>query len=450
MKKDKTGISYEALIEASVRHLGYKKDTQSGKNYIRPSIKEKFVIEGTYIQPDLVLRDNEKIIAILYITHWTRRRNSSLKFWRTWEESAQQKIVLENELLTINCIFECLPTEMEPRVCRIANDLPDDQDQNDKLPVKLHGWDAGIGWAMIEAFDVSLVYPLNYIPSMIESRNDLSKHDSKTDLLLNQALLFSAKEYLYEQWNILRDIRNRRGMDSSESHTETKSRFRIGLLHIYLLHRLIQACLAPKKISVESLLSVFLAKTGGADLDSVANSDVFLDVSTEKIKETFVVLSGVYVRKGKNPEKLCETQVVKTIRRPSGELKLKFNQDLQICLKDLTEHLCDQSFLQSVEDSFREFDNSFQIEEALEDLSNIDLVRQKENFVRANFSESLKNCQEVYSLLEKHGMKLSEERLEISRHEQNWILEMLVYLCGLEVEDIYSKFIDIFEDMGTR
>ncbi|WP_055076588.1 hypothetical protein [Pseudanabaena sp. 'Roaring Creek'] len=447
-RKDRSGVKYEVLIESSLIHLGYKSNSEDGKNYIRPTSRGLSVIPETYIQPDLIVRNNCEIQAIIYVTHWSRRRNSSLKFWRTWEEASQQKIILGNQFLTINCIFEALDSISEPNIYNDSDDLPQDRDREVVFPVKLHGWDAGIGWAIVEAFDVSIVFPLEYQPTMLESPSGLYQHDPKTDLLLEQALNKTAKEYLFSQWNLLRSIRHQRN-ENLQKLEEIHSRFRIGLLHIYIFYRVFQTFIKDNDWKILDFIRAF---TGISEtqfvITDLTKTEAFKHIEIERITDAFTLLSQIYVRKGKNSETLCNVDIKKTIAIPLGVLQVKFNSDLKICLQDLTKHISESDFIETIDKAFKKFDQSYLIEEVFEDLANPNLISLKENFVRSVFSVLLKDIEELKKGFVYHVEQDSQVKRNISLHKQNWILEILIYLCGLEMEDIYSQFIPIFDRLG--
>jgi hypothetical protein len=99
---------------------------------------------------------------------------------------------------------------------------------------------------MLETFDLSLVFPLGYEP-VHAKRTILNSHDTKTTSLLEKALSTSSKPYLNEQWNSLKEITGTNQRDL-ESLTLTNSRYRIGLLHIYLIYRLWEKIIGNTKI----------------------------------------------------------------------------------------------------------------------------------------------------------------------------------------------------------
>ena len=148
--QDRTGSSYEQLLAASLRKLGYSYNGDTGKNYLHPSARAgQIIIPDTYIQPDLVVRYDEEIQAIFYVTHWSNTRSSKYKFWRTWEEQAQQKVVLSENFLAINCIFEALPQSYKPAIYITSDDIPLDGNRNNKIPIPFSGWYPAISWSNV-------------------------------------------------------------------------------------------------------------------------------------------------------------------------------------------------------------------------------------------------------------------------------------------------------------
>ena len=200
-KQDKTGTKYEKLLVASLRYLGYVNDTDSGLNYLNIGKKSRdIVIPNTYIQPEIIVRNGTEIKAILYVTHWSKQRNCAFKFWRTWEELAQQKIVIANDFLGINCLFEALPTDLEPSLYLNSDDLPIDIVRGKQFPIGFKGWYPGTSWALTESFDVSIVFPFGY-HLIHDSSNILDRDDDPvTTNLLERALFSVTKLYLQSQW----------------------------------------------------------------------------------------------------------------------------------------------------------------------------------------------------------------------------------------------------------
>ncbi len=201
--QDRTGNSYEQLLEASVQQLGYERNGTTGRCYLHPSKGQKLVvIPDTYIQPDIVIRSGKRVTSVLYVTHWSETRSSKKKFWRTWEEAAQQKLVVGSQMRTVNCIFEALPAGTRPRICVRATDLPRDRLRNGRPPLQLNGWDPGIGWAMIEAFDVSIIFPVGYEPVHAAKDFGESEHDPVTTELVRRALTKRVKRYHDSMWDL--------------------------------------------------------------------------------------------------------------------------------------------------------------------------------------------------------------------------------------------------------
>jgi hypothetical protein len=447
-KKDRTGISYEAMIESSLLFLGYSRDCSEQKNYIRPSSRQSPVIPGTYIQPDFVVRDGINLKSILYVTHWSSRRNSGLKFWRTWEEAAQQKITVEDDILTVNCIFEAFDSQFQPNVYRESNDLPRDSDSN--FPVKLNGWDAGIAWSMVEAFDVSIIFPVNYEPHLKGMGIDLMQHDSTTSNLLSEALSSPVKSYFSTQWSTLHVIQ-KEGAKKFDTLRETHSRYRIGLLHLYISLRVFQARHSQIHLDLSGFLSCLVERSKGTwELNSQAAHDILNEISIDDFQETFKVLSKIYVKKGKKPETLCEINIAKSIVQPEGVFRIKFNKELQLCLGDLEKNIEDIAFLRFIETSFKEFDSLHCIDEVFEDLAMPELVAAKITFAMEKFSTHLESKEKLKALILKYAMKSDLEKEVISEHQQNWVFELVMFLAHLEVEDIYSKLPQVFEAEGHK
>jgi hypothetical protein len=90
----------------------------------------------------------------------------------------------------------------------------------------------------------------------------------------------------------------------------------------------------------------------------------------------------------------------------------------------------------------------------LEDLSYPSLVKAKLEFVKAKFSKPLKSG-EVEGLAEallRFSNPCDRERTKVSTHyQQNWVLEILLYLGGLNsVEDVVARFKPYFDATGHK
>lgn len=137
--QDRTGDNYEKILASSLDSLGYKFEETVGSNYLQPPKRTRAVIiPGTYIQPDLVVRENSCIRAVIYSTHWSNTRDSKRKFWRTWEESVQQKLAVDYSLIEINCIFESLPNDSDPSIHINSDSLQKDSKREALRPIQLN------------------------------------------------------------------------------------------------------------------------------------------------------------------------------------------------------------------------------------------------------------------------------------------------------------------------
>lgn len=449
--QDRTGTKYERLLAASLLHLEYKLNGHSGDNYLHPRPRSQVIIPGTYIQPDLVVRRDSNIEATLYATHWSRQRNSNFKFWRTWEECAQQKVALNESLLSINCVFEALPAGMSPGLYVTSDELPADLSRNGQVPIGLNGWYSATSWAMIEAFDVTLLFPSRYAPVYAVTRFDPGEHDTETTRLLEQALARPAKSYLFSQWRTLKEIRNRANA-ALPNLKDTHSRYRVGLLHVYLFYRLVDRALGENGLHLQDFIGDLV---GAGDevirLDRLADTRSFGELGLQRMRELFERLSQIYVGRGQNAKRFC---TFNTFSHPDGSVsihRVRFNSDLKLCLQDLRQHVDSEGFLEVLRQAFSRFDQAYRIDEAIDDLANPTLVEQKQSFVRERFAGALTDEDTLNGLLQTHAKQLSPERAAISEDGQNWVLEMLLYFRNIELaEDIYARFTANFEQSGHR
>ena len=451
LQQDRTGTKYERLLAASLLQLGYALNGSLRKNYLHPAPAGEPLIPGTYIQPDLVVREREEIRAILYSTHWNNMRDSKRKFWRTWEEACQQKLALGKELLTVNCVFEALPAQSDPGLYANAADLPVDNTRSRRPPIPLNGWDPGIGWALVEAFDVSLIFPVGYRAAHDAPNFGVDEHDAQTTALLAEALEKPTKSHFYTQWRLLGRVREH-AQDAARSLRDTRSRYRIGLLHLYLFQRLFGRIAGERAPRVGEIVDA-LADTGQEvfKLDALARESAFRALEWREVYSIFDLLSRVYVRSGRNAQAFC---ALDTFSLPNGSAsihRVRLNEDLRVCLKDIRDNLNDEEFVAAVERAFSRFDQAYGVEEALDDLADLSSVELKEHFVRDRFASALSDANNLNDLLQTHAKSLSADRTSVSDHRQNWVLEMLLYLAGLNsAEDIPTRFREIFERSGHR
>jgi hypothetical protein len=449
MPRDRTGNRYEQLLEASLLHLGYARDSDLGRNYIRPSTRGQVIIPKTFIQPDIVIRQDTNIRAILYVTHWSNRRNSNFKFWRTWEELAQQKLAVGTAFLAINCLFEALPSNQNPCAYITSDELPPDATRNDGLPIAFNGWYGAISWALVESFDVSLIFPNNY--ELCSRQLDLlsGEHDVATSNLLGQALARTAKLYLVTQWQTLQNIQNHAINNNTNNLQNTQSRYRIGLLHVYLFYRLFHYLVSNGELDLDKFVNALVITVQNqVNLDELAQTTAFSQFSRQQLIQVFSELSQVYVRKSQNAEPFCTMTSLHNPNEGGSVHRIHFNQDLRFCLQDLGQHLNEPGFTDVIQRAFGRFDATLGIGECFEDLANPQLVVSKEAFVREMFIAALTTEDEVTldNLLQTHAKGFSTERSTISTHQQNWVFEMLLYLAGLNSdEDIQTRLKENFE-----
>lgn len=358
---------------------------------------------------------------------------------------------MSDEILTINCIFEALPSGSQPAVYRTSHELPRDQTREEDVPIQLNGWDPGIGWAMIEAFDISIIFPVGYAPVFELDHSVEGNHDPTTTDLLAEVLEADIKPCFISQWQILQGIRHI-ALENLPQVQNTRSRYRIGLLHVYLFYRLVQRVAHDRAPSLEDFVSTLVETTNDrVQVNRLATQPAFAVMELEQLVQVFEQLAQIYVRKGKNAKTFCTLQTFSNPIADATVYRAKFNPDFQLCMQDLREHIQDSRFASSIYRSFERFDQTFGIEEALDDLADPALVSAKEAFVRAHFLGALEDEDALNEQLQLHAKVLSEERLEISEHQQNWVFEMLLYITGLNsAEDIQKRFKANFERSGHR
>jgi hypothetical protein len=471
MSQDRSGTNYERLLAASLQALGFEYSTgdvlatgaadrvhESGqaymttpKRYVHPSASGKPIIPGTYIQPDLVMMVDERVTAVVYSTHWSNTRDSKRKFWRTWEEAAQQKVVLGPDILSINGVFEALPQGSDPGLYVTSDDLPTDKSRAQPLPMQLNGWDPGIGWALLEAFDVSIVFPVGYAPVVSVRGFVEGEHDEPTSLLLDQALSRKPKAYLRRQWSILATVRTNALVRMPEFE-ETHSRYRIGLLHVYMAYKLLCRIATDIPVDLREFVTALTEEVFEIiELEKLAKKKPFKDIEISQTIKAFEAMSSLYVRAGRNPQMLCNVTEVPTVAKPQGIHKLRLNDDLRTCLQDLRVHVGYRGFVDVLQRTFDKFDEAYGVEDALDDLASDNLVESKERFVREHLADVLADPDRLRLRLQAYADASSQARRAVSTHGQNWVLEMILYVAGLNsAEDIQTLFKEYFERSGHK
>ena len=160
----------------------------------------------------------------------------------------------------------------------------------------------------------------------------------------------------------------------------------------------------------------------------------------------FEILSKIYVRRTKKDNMFCSISGLTDEEQSSSVQKVKLNSDLSLCLSDLKRHLGETDFIKAVESSFERFDEIYRIDEVFDDLANPGHVGRKEEFIRDRFPISLQDYELLNKLLQDHARVLSDDRVNVSNHGQNWILEMLLYMSSLNsAEDIQTRISDLFD-----
>ncbi|MBD1863990.1 MULTISPECIES: hypothetical protein [Trichocoleus] len=449
MPRDRTGNRYEQLLEASLLHLDYTRDSDIGLNYIRPSVRGQVIIPGTFIQPDIVIRQDTSIRAILYVTHWSNRRNSNFKFWRTWEELAQQKLAIGTDFVAINCVFEALPPNSSPFDYITSDELPPDPSRDDGIPISFNGWYGAISWSLVESFDVSLIFPNSYEPCSTQLDLINGQHDVITSNLLELTLARTAKPYLTSQWQTLQTIQSQAIGNNLINLQDTQSRYRIGLLHVYLFYRLFHYLVPDGGLDLDEFVNALVSTDQNqVNLDALIQASAFAQIPRQQLIEVFSELSQVYVRKSQDAETFCTMTSLHNPIAGGSVHRIRFNQDLRLCLQDLGQHLNEPGFVDAIQRAFGRFDATLGINECFEDLASQPLVVSKENFIRQTFLTALTTGDEATldNLLQTHAKEFSPERSAVSTHQQNWVFEMLLYLAGLTSdEDIQTKLKENFE-----
>jgi hypothetical protein len=451
--QDKTGNKYEQLIETSLEALGFIARTNKGNNYIHPSKREPIVIPDTYIQADFIIRQSQTVKAVLYVTHWSNTRSSKYKYWRTWEEQAQQKLSVGPRLLSVNCVFEALPEETEPKIFLHSYELPPDPARDNKVPIAFRGWYPAVTFALVDSFDVTLAFPVGYAPIDDVSSYDVGEHDANTTNLVRAALKLNPKRFLRTQWTCLSKVRNNGKISvGASSLTATKSRYRIGLLHVYLYYRLaeIQASLQGKRLLLTPFVEGIIASgVENVDIQKLARSSAFKHIGYDQTLETVQLLSQVYVRTGEKAKAFCDvhslTHGSKTIHR------ITYNVDLQVCLEDLVTHISDAGFSTAMEKAFSRYDSLWGVVEALNDLADRATVVKKEAFVRRHFASLINDPAALAKCLQSFSGPTNKQRQRISSDIQNWVFEILIYMFDLNIaEDLYTRITPIFEKSGHQ
>ncbi len=333
-------------------------------------------------------------------------------------------------------------------ICFTADELPIDANRDGKRPIQLEGWDPGIGWALIESFDVNILFPKGY--SAVDLVNGFSEgdHDKVTTDLIKKALKCAPKAYFGSQWDDLRAIKSK-SPSVSRSVASTKSRYRIGLLHVYLLCKVLgrrSGKVLPVREVVETLVKVASDKI---EMSKLRRNPPFDAFSISELSELLDALATVYVRKGQKPETFC---TLREISHGSNKLKeVTFNTDLKICLVDLKEHTTNKKFVSAIENAFLRFDRAYGIMEAIDDLAFPDTVDAKTKFVKDRLLPLKTDSEKLGDALWQPSVVGNKERQRLSTHSQNWHFELLLNLCGLNsTEDIQTRFKEIFERSGHK
>jgi hypothetical protein len=315
-------------------------------------------------------------------------------------------------------------------------------------PIQLEGWDPGIGWALIDSFDINILFPKGYDP--VEEVNDyeVGDHDASTTALLRKALACSPKKSFQSQWNTLRTIKSAAPAVPRTTPT-TASRYRIGLLHVYLLCRVLEMR-SKKKLPVPEVIETLVKVAGDKiEMSKLRRQPPFDKFSADELSELLDVLASVYVRKGSKPEAFC---TLRSFSNGSNTLKeVTFNSDLKMCVEDLKGHVATKGFVAAIENAFGRFDRAFGVAEAIADLAFPDSVDDKTTFVAQQLLPLKAKAKELGDALWSLSKATAANRKAVSPHIQNWHFELLLNLCGLNsTEDIQTRFKLRFEESGHK
>lgn len=305
---------------------------------------------------------------------------------------------------------------------------------------------------MLEAFDVSILFPVGYAPVFELEHTKDESHDPLTTQLLDRALNISTKDYFQTQWSVLQSIRQS-ALAKLTKLEITRSRYRIGLLHVYLFYRVAQRMLGERSPQLKDFIKSLIDSSSQQQihLNKLSKTDAFRAVEPKHIYRTFETLSRIFVRKGRNAKTFCDLTSFSNPIANAQISKVRFNPDLKLCLEDLKKHIGEEGFVDAIQRSFCRFDETFGLDEVLEDLADLDLVIKKERFVREHFFHALADEVMLAAQLQKHAKQLSFERSNICTHQSNWVLEMLLYTISLNsAEDIQKRFKANFESSGHK
>jgi len=302
---------------------------------------------------------------------------------------------------------------------------------------------------MIEAFDVSLVFPRNYRPTREVRQYAHGQHDDVTTELLRGALRTRPKPFLSTQWDIYRTVRQVQ-LEVLGPVRATNSRYRIGLLHLYLLQRFLLRRFGELAADIGALLGAlvpFLQEE--VRLQELCRSAAFQDHAENEVHACLEALALVNVRTGKNPRPFLSLRNLE--HGGNTVIYASVNTDLRTCLGDLVQHAADDGLLRCIDEAFVRFDERYGVPEALDDMESTALVEQKERFVRQVFRDCLDDVNALAGRLIRHAKIVSPNRREVCAHQSNWVFEMLLYITGLNsAEDIHNRFKVAFEASGHR
>lgn len=422
--KDRTGSMYERAIISGLESVGIGAyDGDSG--WRNPSPREKIIIDGLNIQPDVVVYKNGQVTHIYYVTHWSNSRSSQYKFWRTFEELCEQKVSIGNSVISVNCIFEALPASNSVVFCEGAKDLPRDP-HREGYPIALEGWHPANGWMMVEAFDAAIVFPRGYSIPPVGSILSWA----------SQSIESKPKNAIYPVWEILRSkSKSIKQLESFSVH----SRYRIGLLHLFIAREVFER-ITNRSISPYLMADALTLVSRDSDL---MKSAVFVDSNSEEWFLFLSALSDIPVRFGGNRQNMLD---ISTIRHGKNSAsKVKLNQDLKrFCVDFITNGTSGDEVDCAIEKVFHRFLATWGIKGSLKDLSSVDSPRQKYVWTLDYFANDSRVPFESKIL---EILNPSSDELKESLYESRWPLEIYLLACNLNTtHDIANELKTIYEE----
>lgn len=462
---DVNGQTYESFVEFLLRRLGVRDEGTPGTglqyHYENDSFHAtchtsvglcahagecdrltRHLGYGPWYDPDFVVTDDRVVRSVVSVTHWSNPRSSQYKFWRTAEEMFQYKTLFGRQTQSLNLLFEALDADQPPVKITDLTVLQE-----------FHGWSPTNGSMHALAHDVTLAFPLEYLPlttfqdslpalrgtpqvrrrARMEHWEHLCSTHPQIQTLVDQAaeLLGQALEYgvnprfTPEAIGHLQTVcfNGRMRATAAPLHT-TRSRYRKGIQHAYLLYLAARAQLGRDDLArqwVEQVLKI-PARFSQVEWDR-GFATLGHPAAAAPMQAALRAL----------PVKMDRRQPLPMLE-VAGLAQLVWNEDMAEFINGLVPlaPADREAFMTGLWDLFAQYDQAYGMNDIARDLAQVNRIDQKVDYVAARYLGIPDRATFI--------ARVTEDMLTpgttpppqtVAEDQHNWVADILLEFYGL-------------------